>query len=593
MAAETWLTYNGITLRNVLTKRFEQVAEYDASGTDLVCFRFSITVVGYLHAQNTNFGSIGPNSGAVSGGGYHSAYRSLLMEPRGDLRYTIGADIAGAGHDVLIVGPPGRVVGQHDAKNGPKPVSCNITQIVGSNVLEVEYSIDTWIVECRDGTAVAPADDAPNNTAGVLSNRWSCVDTIDQNMRTKRTLSGVLRVASSRVNPNDFRNWVVPRLQMGFRRDSMNFKVTPDGLHLEYTISDVEVTHSPPPPATSWSYTVTEESSQARTGQASLNLTLHCPRDVDKSKLVLIAVAIIKSRLYGGDFTKEHVLLKSLAIADNYGDNVNSITVNARVERVMEARGLIGASTANIGKPISVADLLAASPNYDRNRSRGNYPADSTEIEGPLPLTSAWHAYLQTPCNDDHAIADADNAATAGSASGPRVDYTLSGTITTSVGDPTRYTSSDHDDAIYTHYELESQYQNDEHNVMLPVAGQRYAQTPSTVTGRVVGLALNTTTRTIRILAQRVGKQPKLPAPKKGYTFGPGKAILMRHVVTPKVPDRTADGKQLHTVLAEYTYGITVPPAATDALPIGVNPWEDPAFNTHKTDTALLSGAEP
>jgi hypothetical protein len=596
--AETWLEYNGIKLRNVLTKRFDQTAEYDPSGTDLVCFKFSLTVVGYMHASaGRAFGTILP-APQTSGANAYSAVRSLLMEPRGELTYTLGANAQGVGTTVLrsvpYTGNNARLTTFGDVKNGPQPRNVSITHIVGSDTLEIEYTIDTWLVECRDGTTAAPANDIPNNNTGVLSNRWSCSDSIDQNMRTTRTISGLLRTANGHVNPNALRNYVVPRLQLGFRRDSMNFRVTPDALSLEYNIVDKEVTHSPPPPATSWSYTAREESGDAKMCFASIDLTLAGPRDVDKGELVRVGVAIVKSRLYGGSFANGSAKLENLVITDSYGDNINTINIQARVMRTTkDGETVLAARTKFIGKPISAADLAGVSPAYNADRSRGNYPADVLETAGPLPLVAAWHAYLQTPCNSTHRIDNAYSSQNDGPIASSRVDYQLTGSVTTAVGDPTNYTSSDHDESIYTHYELESKYQTSENNVALPIAGQRYAATATTSTLSVIGLAMETATRVIRIVAQRVGKQPKLPNPAKTYAFGQGTAHLLRRVVTPKVPDRTADGKELHTVLAEFTYALTVPPPPNQVLPVGVNPWEDSAFTTHLTDTALLSGANP
>jgi len=594
MAAETWLTYNGISLRNVLTKRFEQQSEYDASDTDLACFKFTISVTGYMHAQSANFGTEGP-AAQTSGADYLSAVRSKLMSPRGDLKFIVGADGTGANGDVLLEvnGPALRMMHRQDVKNGPKPRTCNITRAVNSSVLEIEYTIEAWVVECRDGTDASPATDVPGRQNVVLSNRWSCVDSIDQNMRTVRTISGLLRTGSSNINPNSLRHMVVPRLQMGFRRDSMTFKVTPDALNLEYTIVDREVACSPPPPATSWNYSANETTADNKISISSIDITLAGPRDVDKGHLVRIAVAIIKARLYDGNFANDNAILHNLSITDSYGDDINSVNVQAQVQRTAAGKQLLGLRTKNIGKPISAADLAGASPNYSRSRSRGNYPGDPVEIEGPIPLTSAWNAFLQSHCNDDHYINNAVKSGSQGMGLSNRVDYQLAASITTDVTNPTDRTSSAHKYQPYTHYELESKYQNSVNNVALPVAGQRYAAGPATPSLSVVGLALPNTTRTIRISAQRYAQQPKLPKPAEEYTFGTGKAVLLRNVVTPKVPDVSADGKELHTVLAEFTYALTVPPPVNSTLPIGVNPWEDPAFATHITDPILLSGANP
>ena len=97
------------------------------------------------------------------------------------------------------------------------------------------------------------------NTSGVLNNRWSVIDDIDGNFRTTRKWSGVLRAATSTINANSFRGFVVPPLQPGLYRDSMSFRVSEDGLNLRYEITDIEAFFSPPAPATKWSMEHTEK----------------------------------------------------------------------------------------------------------------------------------------------------------------------------------------------------------------------------------------------------------------------------------------------------------------------------------------------
>jgi len=68
--------------------------------------------------------------------------------------------------------------------------------------------------------------------------------------------------------------------------------------------------------------------------------------------------------------------------------------------------------------------------------------------------------------------------------------------------------------------------------------------------------------------------------------------VLFNHTVIVDTPDRTPDGKLIHRAKAEYTYAITAPPVS-QSLPIGTNPWEDPAFAAWVTDANMLTGAAP
>jgi len=56
------------------------------------------------------------------------------------------------------------------------------------------------------------------------------------------------------MSAHAFRDIVLPPLQAGLRRNSMDFLVDEIGLNVEYTIIDKEVHYSPPKPATTWNF---------------------------------------------------------------------------------------------------------------------------------------------------------------------------------------------------------------------------------------------------------------------------------------------------------------------------------------------------
>jgi hypothetical protein len=603
--AETWVQYNGVKLRNVLTRSFVQEAVYDQSNTDLLYYKFAISVVGYLAAGEAEEvgGVVRPRVGTLPDGygsatEQHSAIRSLLGEPRKAFLMTTGnADDGTGGATLLLAAPMGaRTVSPtaRDLNNGPKPKRVSVTQVAGSSLMEIEFQIDICMLECDGETS------APDNTSGILSNRWSVTDTIDHNFMTTRVIRGRLRTVNGNLNPNAVRHWVVPRLQEGFRRDSMRFNVTEDALNLEYTITDLEIAFSPPRPATEWHYRYSEEAHDAKVIQSSIDLMLGGDRNVDKTALVRIAIAIIKNKLFGGNLTAKKALLRSLKITDEYGDRTNRVHVQCRVQRVKGGptdRDLVGIAAREIGTPITRDDLLgvvpALPPDYDRNKSRSGYAGEVIENRGPIPIVAAWHAYLQNPCNDFHEIQSVEIGKDDGEDDYAKDDGKLDATIVTRLdGDPVDYVSSDHQEAIYTHYKLESAYKQKRNRLQLPISGQVALLSAGTPTSRIVGIGLPTWQRRIKIVAERIGDSPVVAEPRESYAFGPGgAAVLVHSIITPQTPERTADGKLLHRVSAEYLYALTTPPpTAGTPLPIGVNPWEDPAFATHSTESALLTG---
>ena len=202
--------YNGVWLRNCLTKQFDQEVVYDDSNTDRICCRFTITVEAIvaedLNANWTN----NPQTGQITGvspvpvynigycAGTHfdtsSAYyknnqnytdqftgaivnsgtdkmqivHQLLSVPRGHFQYSndklIMMDVWPSGSFINGVkspaGPntPGLGGGgdplkdyethREDVSNGPKPKFVNINQIFGHRAYRISFSIEISITLC-------------------------------------------------------------------------------------------------------------------------------------------------------------------------------------------------------------------------------------------------------------------------------------------------------------------------------------------------------------------------------------------------------------------------------------------------------------
>lgn len=590
MHGETRITYNGITLTNVLTKKFHEEVVYDASDTDAVCHRFVIAVVGFIsegpaktQAQLNGTSLVGANAAAQQ-----VLVRSALMSPRQTFLMQIGCSAADPNGEQLLradamgsAAVPSGTTAQYDVNNGPKPRSCDVEQVTGSTVLKVSFEIEICKVECD------AAGFAPNNSEGVLSHRWSCQDQIDANFYTTRTFTGRLITVGGAIDPQYLRHWVVPRLTIGFRRESMSFRVTEDARTLEYTIVDKEVAFSAPYPATEWDYTYTVSSGDRKLVYASVDIMLKGPRDCVKAKLVEIAMAIFEARCMGGSNgrTKDEVIIEDLSVIDHYGKDDNSIRLMATVQHTGDPSRTFGLVTTRIGQPISSADLQLVLANYDFNISRGGHQSEPVYVSGPIPIVGAFRAYLQSPCNDQHKMVEATPVPDAA----PESDSNVTPQLSVQVFDKLTDTepddlSQEHRDNPYTIWEIDSKYQTDDHRVAMPVAGlSALTGGPIVVaTMAIAALAPPTIRRIIRIRGQRIGKMPELPEPKRNYTFLGGVANRLRFVVTPEDPRKTADDKEVYTLTAEIEYALTHLPKDTDPLPIGYNIWEDPAFAERK-----------
>lgn len=590
-AGATTVRYGNLTIVNCLTKEFLQEPVYDESNTDILYFRFKVRVTGFLHGRLTNLVNapptyfnptlgIYPATGDGSAGHNHAAIR-YLMTPRRAFELRFGASIAGngsisGGYPVLTCQPfqsPTEYTTptNRDVDNGPKVKVFEVTHVTADNLLEVDVEFEICKVECDSyGNC--------HNTSGVLSNRWSVIDEVDQNFMTTRTFRGKLRTVTSIVNANSFRNYVVPPLQPGMRRDAMEFAVSEDGLTLAYAVIDREVAFAPPKPATTWRFSHTERISRA--GElgfySEVNVTLGGDRTCDKKLLISLAAQIAKAKILQ-NANPNGCFLESIVITDEYSDSSSLIHLHAVGRRVENVGALMGLAVGRIGKPIEAADLTPVINAYDRNFSRGARSGETVEVSGPISLVGAWAAYLQSPCSNIHRIFDApdgEQSPPAESKSGSISAYSSSEIPSDgSLGSMSPATV----EAMYTFYTMESVYSTDGMRAHCPVA-----VAPSLGGGEVTGptsvfieLSHNLTSRTIRIVAERVGKEPDIVNPPESFVDENGISnVMLSKKILGGTGEKTADNKRIFRNRAEYVYGLDRTPQPGATVRLGINPWE-------------------
>lgn len=243
------LVYNGITLPYGYTTHFEQKAIYDdAAHTDRILTEFTIGVQCVL---NLNYlGMIAPKyRGAIPPAGtapdnaaaIMKAIRVDLMKPRKQLSFTFN------GIELLPLSA-GNNDGTVDAANGPQPQSCVIFQLTDVTFL-CQYRI---IANYWENNETDPTTLVTTNKQGgpVLVNRWSETVDIDNCMLTTRARSGRFRIRSDNKD-----GWTADQLRsqfavvgvpQGFLRVSSRYTISPDGLTIQYDVTDREVFRMPP-----------------------------------------------------------------------------------------------------------------------------------------------------------------------------------------------------------------------------------------------------------------------------------------------------------------------------------------------------------
>lgn len=596
MIGQTYIRYGDLQVFNCQTRDFQQRAVFDPSGTDLLYFEFTVRVVGFLHDRSA-ITSLGMTPATFSGNpaNNHKATR-YIVEPRKSFEMRVGTDDGGTGGTVLLEADPApnsndTSLSGIDVNNGPKCTVYALTQLTANNLFRAELEFVVCKVECDS------QGNAGNNRTGVLNNRWSVTDDIGENRTTVRTWQGRLRVASSRFNPMSFRQFVLPVLLPGFKRESMHFRATEDGLNLEYQIVDRESFYAAPFPATSWDYQHTATTGDALQTFEEITVRMSADRGTDKRNLTRLCAAFIESRIVRSQNINRDPILEHVSFTDIGGDYDNTIVAKAVTRQVDKSDDLVGTlvSFKNVGKPVSANDFASVMTNYHRDHSR-DVLSRTPIVSGPIGFMAALSAHLQSPCDSDHSMTQGIRATNTPPGSGP----VFSGSIveklpTLSAGElpegSSQYLNSDHHQAMYTYSQVQSSYDEKQLLVQMPIARSSSGSSSDEDTSAFVSIGPSQLKRVVRVRCERFGAYPKLQRPVTRYTDRSGAVVrLLRKNVVPQNPVRMADGTQLFVIDAEYIYGLSKPIPDDMPLLVGLNPWETDGI--HYTDYSTLQGRQ-
>ena len=588
----TTLIYNGVTLHNVVTREFDQESVYDESGTDLLGTRHRISVEGILHTgiSASGDGNIGENTtGWIGSPGIptnniadmHEYIRAKLRYPRGVLEYKYGDNV------ILLCNPTTAEVGyadlDRDIDNGPKPRNVSVTHVAGTQVLRVKFTVECMKNECLEG---------PTGSL-ILNNRWSVQEAMDSNFFTTRTITGILRLSASNLLPSQgYRLPATPRLEAGFRRESIEFTADPTGLALHYTVTDKQVHTAAPWPATKITGTHTEATGDGVSFWSDCDVRLEGRPDADKRLLIARAIQIVDNRLaflsgqFGSDF-----LIEQAAIIDHIGD-VNAVEVRLRIRHLTDnITDFLGNLRADrLGRKLDNLPAVEGEPDgYDPTISQvpslfGYDPHGEERRPAVLFLLSC---YQQSPCSSDHALDGGIPLPEEEEEESPEAFETfISEGPTSSLpqGDGGSYTQAAKT-AMYTMARMTSRYINRPIKAQLPIARVSSGGTETEDTSAFVELAPPQAQREIRYEAERVGEQPLVPSAVETYADGNLNGTLLDSWYDVSAPVLSSDGrKKIYRTECYLLYGLNRPPLTSEKLLIGVLPLTEFTQNDNRFD---------
>ncbi len=234
------LVYNGVTLDLVQYREMRREVVYSDDGSEYLYTRFLVSVQGLYH-------STWPGTQAARPVATDLTIRTTLMTPRRPL--VVSFDNGTATPNVWLSSPlPGQVV---DAKEGPHPISCDLTPGPGGDVtFVVDFTIETHVRECPDGGITSRV---------IIANQWQAGLTYNEDFMATYQMDGVavfdgavLRQAVALGGSgfaDQFRAALFVPPPQGFQREQIQTEVSPDGLVIRYTTVDVEqaITFRPEP----------------------------------------------------------------------------------------------------------------------------------------------------------------------------------------------------------------------------------------------------------------------------------------------------------------------------------------------------------
>jgi len=579
----TTVIYNGIELHNVVTRDFQQSLKYDDSGTDLVYHEFKVRVEGIMHVQDVpdcpawiaGEGGFGPQEHLTH---LWNQVNRLLAQPRGNFLMTVG------GQELLKAVPSAvnKKDPDRDVDNGPKPSDVSVTHIAGDKVFRVAFSIAIAKVHCL----------SPGYTIGVLNNRWSISETMNDHFRVIRVIRGRLRLADSSVPAHFYKAMVVPGLEPGFRRTSIDYQVDKDGLTCDYQVSDQQVHTAAPWPATHISGTHTESTNDGVNYFAECNIRLEGPVNADKRDMMTQAYLIVDSKLLlrSRKFNNEY-LIHQVAFVDHIGE-IPAIEVRCRIQHMFGGNKKQGDQQTQreqlgnlywerLGAPIELEALNGHEYKNTVNQTPALYGYDShaepTATRDPAAALFVMHCYLQSPCSNQHSIATVPPDEGEGD---DKAGYTPQTYVTGYVAELPKnedgdYYDQSNYDAMYLSARLTNRYFWHYCRAQLPIAAGAASESEDDQDTTVVAnLARPQARREVRMISERVGQYPSFPKAMEQYTDGKIKGTLLRYWDKEEAPRLAPDGRKLiFTVESYYLYALNRPPRDDETTRVGVLPF--------------------
>lgn len=566
MIAGTSIEYNDIVMDDVLTTQWLEEVVYDTTGVDALYTKLTATFSGVLHGSAIRQHAPGIDTDSAEIHKRLDDIRGEMMLPRKKIKIVMGERTVleldglevtkpfGEGND--LKGRPASAGKNLDVNNGPKPLAFQINAIWGSEVFRVSWSVECCFQRFCDG-------DRPE----VLGNKWAVSESIDVDKYLTKTINGELRLAAYATVPAfGYKYLVIPPLETGFRRESVDFTVSADGLTARYTIVDKQIEVAAPYPAAEFQVSHTERTDNGVNFTANASSEVVGQPNATIGHLVKRAVQLVFNRLNIEELEENPAsyMVTGASITVNQGAKIRvSCDMGIRLLGEGDTKVVLSqksAAAARIVKPLKDLPLLIQQKNVAAERKVKDYDPEVSYVapdhgyaSDGSPRKPAAAAvllsYLQTPCSTHQMPTDGKPATapeltkikdssqySTGDQNGTRVND--NGTFEDdSTSNPfmkpkikTMYDKNAYKIA-YLEVEVKDEWFDDEVRAALPVADVDAEE--SIV---VLPLAKRNTRRVINYQATRVGDLPNIPDLPEMYQEPEGDVTFYRMKFSRVIP---------------------------------------------------------
>lgn len=544
---DTYVSYAGYQLELVKTNSFRQETIYSDDGVDKVYTKITLNVNGIL---NTCLQGQDPATWIAS-------VRESMLLPRRELVVQFG------GSEILRSPFPGLT---EDAKHGPRPLQFNIQRYDGTTAF-IQFEIETFIEECSE----IPA---------VLSHRWDCSYSIDNDYYSTRIINGTV-ILNSEIAGLDLKSLqplIIPMIASGWKRESIQIAVQSDGLKLNYTITDKERHLAVPKYVVDWSarYTQTLGIDQHLSNN-EISVVVKGEPHAPVGELLKVAARLVFSRINPNATTARTTsevkeFLTSFSVTEDIGRNTIEMRVTTKSAKTIQVDEQSNMLFTRIGAEIDIDEIKQNTPRVPDGTVlpiKGNY------------LALLFAATVQDPCYVSGITSAAPVYATQPSTKEIKISVTQTNSLNTYDQTNTNYTNTQVK-LPYTDYEIDVVYPNAYNVLQLPTCYSS-GMTDYSQRCNIVKVGCITGSKEIHWRAERIGQRPDMPDPEN-YTTG---SYLTGTKVHLGAVELAPDGvTRKYITSGVYTYALDYPTnyKQNSGIEVAANPYVLDTFEDNKLD---------